>query len=230
MLYLSRFFTFLSSLWLLGSCTSIPSMGSQETPYLIYLFLIISLLASSLILRYRNNFPTLLKHAGIWFVIIIVITLLYQLQFSFSGSHKTLIGAFSPSTPVSNSDHSVTIHRSNDGHFYVTAKINNYPIRFVVDTGATDIVLSIDDAKRLGIYHKDLKFNKPYHTANGMVFGASVKLDKLEVGPIIIYNSRASINKTPLQTSLLGMEFLSQLERYEVSKNTMTFIAPLKAF
>lgn len=225
MLFLPRFVTFLSSLWLLGSCTSVPSMASQETPYLVYLFLIISLLASSLLLRYRNNLSTLFKHAGIWFVIIMVITLLYQLQFTFSGPHKTIIGAFSPSTPLSNSDHSVTIHRSNDGHFYVTAKINNHPIRFVVDTGATDIVISIADAKRLGLYHKDLTFNKPYHTANGMVFGASVTLDKLEVGPIIIYNSRASINQAPLQTSLLGMEFLNQLQRYEVSKNTMTFIA-----
>jgi aspartyl protease family protein len=89
-------------------------------------------------------------------------------------------------------------------------------VRFLVDTGASDIVLSPGDARRAGIEPESLKYDRPYATANGVGYGASVTLDRLEIGAISLSNVRVSVQQAEMGTSLLGMTFLRRLKSYAV--------------
>jgi clan AA aspartic protease (TIGR02281 family) len=102
------------------------------------------------------------------------------------------------------------------GHFVLDAVVDGVPLTFLVDTGASDIVLTLDDARELGFLPQDLEFSQRFRTANGEVRGAPVRLRELRIGQFSLYDLDASVNEAPLAISLLGMGFLEQLAGYEV--------------
>jgi aspartyl protease family protein len=110
----------------------------------------------------------------------------------------------------------VTYARAADGHFYIDATSIGSPIRFLVDTGASGIVLTPADARRMGYEPVDEDFSQYFQTANGTVRGAPVILEELRIGDRFFYNLWASINEAPMSDSLLGMAFLRELESFEV--------------
>ena len=95
-------------------------------------------------------------------------------------------------------------------------------IRFLVDTGASEVVLSPRDAERLGFDLKSLNFNRIYQTANGTVTGAPVRLEEIRIGPIVVSDVRASVNGAEMKRSLLGMSFLGRLGGYRVNGDVLT--------
>lgn len=105
----------------------------------------------------------------------------------------------------------------SDGHYHLTLTLNGTPVEFVVDTGATSVVLSKDDARRAGIDVDNLTFTGFANTANGSVRTAEVWLDEIAVGPIVTRNFPVSVNGGEMGFSLLGMEYLNTFERIEIS-------------
>ena len=107
------------------------------------------------------------------------------------------------------------------GHYVVEAAVNGAPVTFLVDTGASDIVLTMADAGRLGFHPATLRFTQPFATANGEVRGAPVVLREIRVGQFSLFNVPASVNEAPLRVSLLGMSFLQQLNGYGVENGKL---------
>ncbi len=103
-----------------------------------------------------------------------------------------------------------------NGHFMVDAVVDGVEIRFLVDTGATSVVLTADDAERLGYRLDGLEYSERFQTANGEILGAPLVLPDLRIGDLEIEDVRSSVIRAPLSTSLLGMTFLSRLESFEV--------------
>jgi clan AA aspartic protease (TIGR02281 family) len=103
------------------------------------------------------------------------------------------------------------------GHFLLKAVVNGVPINFMVDTGASHVVLTIPDARRIGFTANDLEFTQEFESANGTVRAAPVKLRELRIGQFSVYGLEASVNGGPLPISLLGMSFLQRLSSYEVA-------------
>ena len=103
-----------------------------------------------------------------------------------------------------------------NGHFVIDATVDGVPITFLLDTGASDIVLTLDDARQLGFLPHNLEFSQRFQTANGQVRGAPVRLRELRIGQFSLYDQVASVNEAPLAISLLGMRFLDQLSSYRV--------------
>ncbi len=103
-----------------------------------------------------------------------------------------------------------------NGQFMVDAVVDGIEIRFLVDTGATRVVLTAEDAERLGYRLDELEYSERYQTANGEILGAPVVLPELRIGDLEIEGVRSSVIRTPLSTSLLGMTFLNRLESFEV--------------
>ena len=103
-----------------------------------------------------------------------------------------------------------------NGHFMVDAVVDGVEIRFLVDTGASSVVLTAEDAERLGYRLDGLEYSERYQTANGEIRGAPVILPELRIGDLEIEDVRSSVIRAPLSTSLLGMTFLSRLESFEV--------------
>lgn len=113
---------------------------------------------------------------------------------------------------------SAKIKRNWSGHFVASASIDGQQVDMIVDTGASTVVLRNEDAKRLKLDMKGLKYTVPVHTANGSSFAARVRLREVFVDEVGLVQVEALVAKPgSLHQSLLGMSFLSRLRSYEFS-------------
>lgn len=110
--------------------------------------------------------------------------------------------------------HAITADRR--GHFVTTAHIDGVALELLVDTGASRVILSPRDARRIGIDVGSLTFTSLFSTAGGVVRTAPIILDEIRIGDFAVSPVRAFVIETPSSVSVLGMDFLSRLERYEV--------------
>jgi aspartyl protease family protein len=116
----------------------------------------------------------------------------------------------------------VELRASANGHFLADAEINGRPIEVMVDTGATMVALTYEDAERAGIYLKKSDFTHGVSTANGTARVAPVVLDRVSIGDITVRNVKAAVSERGrLQTTLLGMSFLSRLERFDMRSGVL---------
>ena len=130
---------------------------------------------------------------------------------------KHLVGAESKLAPTAD------IARSQDGSFSVVAQVNGSRISFVIDTGASVVILSQDAAKAARLPLGKLTYSVDVETANGPTRAASVILDWLTVGEITERSVDALVAQPgQLNTSLLGMSFLNRLESWEVHGDRLT--------
>lgn len=107
-------------------------------------------------------------------------------------------------------DGAVEVPRSADGHYYLTLMINGTGVPFMVDTGASGMVLAGTDAEKLGIDPDSLDYRGEANTANGVVRTARVTLPLVELGPFRNENFGAFVTEGALEQSLLGMDYLGQ--------------------
>ncbi len=157
-----------------------------------------------------------LRHAGIWVGIIGVLILGVTYRAELAEVVQRVRMALSFSYPVATNSHELVITQSGDGSFYVMGKVNGQLVRFVVDTGASDTVLSPLDAKRLGIDTSALSYDQPSETANGVGHSALYTADSLAIGNIGFMNMPMVINQAQMSSSLLGMTFLRKLDSFQV--------------
>ena len=156
-----------------------------------------------------------LRHAAIWAGIIAVLALGFADREELAGVPQRRRRAFSTGAPVATAEHELVIPQNDEGGFVVVGLVNGQRVLFVVDTGATDTVLSPADARRLGVPMDELRYIHESETANGTGLSAPYEADRLEIGPIGFNDFRMSINQAPLSSSLLGLSFLDRLESYE---------------
>ncbi|TNE56633.1 MAG: TIGR02281 family clan AA aspartic protease [Alphaproteobacteria bacterium] len=199
---------------------ALNSQGSQIN--LLYTVTLLVLVASSVFAGQRSDASTALKYAIIWAGIFVGIVGLYAFRTEFAILGQRIALEMNPAKGRSNGDGTVTLYRSLGDHFAADGEINGKPVRFLVDTGASDIALPISVAERVGIDTRRLTFNRPYNTANGMTLGASIRLQKVTIGDITLYDVDASVMQKGSIEPLLGMSFLNRLKGYEVNGNKMT--------
>ena len=109
------------------------------------------------------------------------------------------------------------ISRAADGHFWAIGRINGRPLRMLVDTGATAVALSREDAARLGIQVSASSFSEELVTAGGVRPAARIQLDSLNVAGAALTDVEALVVDGPLPAPLLGMSYLGRLSRMEAS-------------
>jgi aspartyl protease family protein len=111
----------------------------------------------------------------------------------------------------------VRVRADRQGHFIVDAAINSRPVTLMADTGASVVVLSFEDAERLGLSPRSLDFTGLAQTANGVSRIAPITLDRVRIDGITLYGIQAAVaERGALSGSLLGMSFLGKLSRFEM--------------
>lgn len=192
--------------------------GSQIQ--LTYATLLVSMIAGSALAHRRLKAGHILRYAFWWILIGASIFTAYSFRDEAESVKDRLLGELMPHR-AQNIDGNVVLRMSDNGHFVVEALVDGTKVTFLVDTGASDVVLSPNDAKRLGFDESSLKFTKIYQTANGIIRGAPVRLGKIAIGTLQIDEVRASVNGAPMSESLLGMSFLERLSGFEVTGNSL---------
>ena len=174
--------------------------------------LIVLAISTRVILQRGRIGPTALQLA-IWVGLGLVLVLGYSFRDEIGAR---LRGELVPSAlrPVENGE--FVIGAADDGHFYVDATVGESPVRFMIDTGASEIVLPAAVAARLGFAPESLNYSHPVSTANGLTWSAPVTLGRLTVGPKTLTDVTAYVNQGELDTPLLGMRFLRSLRAFRV--------------
>jgi aspartyl protease family protein len=175
------------------------------------------LLVSSFIVQSRGKGGEVWRAARLWAIIITVLVL----GIAFWPDIKPrVLGVFDPSGAQAINGR-IVFRKSNDDHFYARLFINGEPVELVVDTGATDLVLTKADAARVGIDLEKINFNQTVQTANGTTRSARVVLDVVELGGKRFTGVSASVNEGELDVSLLGMRFLNRFGSIKMTSEQM---------
>jgi len=113
---------------------------------------------------------------------------------------------------------SVEVARARDGDFNVRVEVNGSRIPMLVDTGASSVVLTPEDAVAVGLPLEFLRYDIPIDTANGRGRAAAIVLDRIAIAGSIEERDVPALVASPgtLRHSLLGMSFLSRLASFEI--------------
>ena len=113
------------------------------------------------------------------------------------------------------------VAKAADGHYWAQGEVNGKAVRFLVDTGATAVALTAEDASRLGLDPSNLRYGYQVMTASGQVRAAEVKLASLSVAGAEVDDVDALVIEKGLPSSLLGMTYLGRLSRFEATRTAL---------
>lgn len=177
-------------------------MDAETLARIGYLAIILVALGGWVLVEFRQRLGQALRMAMAWGLIFVGVMAGYGLWSDISRDAM-------PRQMLTDAGE-IEVPRAPDGHYYLQLAINGTPLTLMVDTGASGLVLSLDDAARLGIEAGSLRFLGEAMTANGVVRTAQVTLPVIELGPFRTENFRAYVNEGAMDGSLLGMDYLDQ--------------------
>ncbi|KAF0674935.1 aspartyl protease family protein [Profundibacterium mesophilum KAUST100406-0324] len=181
--------------------------------HLAYLALLGGALVFYTVIAGRRRLGEMTRQALLWVMIFVGVIALAGLWPGLRGTllpQQSIVGGV------------VEVPQGPGGHYRLTLGLNGTPVDFIVDTGASDIVLSRDDAERIGFDPDRLSYLGRAETANGSVPLAMVMLDEVRLGEMVDTNVRASVNGSPMNGSLLGMSYLSRFGRIQIENGRLT--------
>lgn len=183
-------------------------MDSFDTARLIYLGLLIVAIGGSYLVSQRKHLGKTLQMGAIWALIILGTV-------AGVGLWEDVRQSVAPFQTVTDQGQ-ISVPRQGDGHYHLVLQINGTPIEFVVDTGASEVVLTQEDAARVGLDPAKLDYFGRAMTANGPVQTARVVLDEVRLGPLSDTNLRATVNGGEMFQSLLGMSYLNRFSEIAI--------------
>jgi aspartyl protease family protein len=189
-------------------------MSGDDTATFFYLLLLLVMVGFFGLFSGRIQLSKSLQQAAIWGLIFFGVITAY-------GFKDVFIAQVDGSKAIAISDDTIALRRAGDGHFYADLMINGVNVPFVVDTGASEMVLNERDAKRVGIETDKLNYFGTASTANGIVKTAAVTLGVVILGPVKDFDVRASVNGGELEDSLLGMAYLDRFRELRIQGDTL---------
>jgi aspartyl protease family protein len=174
-----------------------------------------------------GNLGETARNLSIWGIIALGFVAGYQYRYELQDVASRVSLGLVPSRPQSVIDASgakvVAIEKSASGHFEIDAAVNGADISFMIDTGASGIILTRQDAETAGIDPATLSYSVPVSTANGMALAAPARVGEIIVGDIVWRDMPVLISEQGrLDQSLLGMDFLNTLSGFSVERDRLT--------
>ncbi|MBY6090008.1 TIGR02281 family clan AA aspartic protease [Maritimibacter alkaliphilus] len=191
-------------------------MPQTLEPRFYYLVVLLIALLGWMLLHRRGQFRAMLKQMAAWLLIFVAVV-------AGIGLWQDIQSSWTPQQSVLQRGAVIQVPRSRDGHYYMTLSINDTPVNFLVDTGASEMVLTQKDATRIGIRPSDLIYSSTAVTANGQIRIAPVRLDEVALGPSIVDRGfEAWVNDSETRHSLLGMSYLQRFSTIEIRDGALT--------
>ena len=194
------------------------AIGGDEIARILYVTILGGALLGYALVATRGRIGQLARHLLLWALLFIGVTAAYGI---WQDSGHRLMGL------QQERNGAIELARDRGGHFFLSLKITGpqggtpETVRFMVDTGASDLVLSRADAESLGYQIEDLAFLGTARTANGIVRTSRVWLDEVQLGSRSDRRVPALVNEGELHVSLLGMGYLDRFSRIEISRDTL---------
>jgi len=198
---------------------------------LVWLTALGLVVGAGLMFSYRGRAATALRHAATWLLVAVILVAGYSFRTEFTDIAHRVRAQLQPGYALQRitveGANEVVLFRRADGHFSADVTVDGIAVSMLVDTGATTLTLSNEDAARIGLAVDRLAYSVRIQTANGLSEAAPVSLDRVTIGPITVSPVRALVARPGrLNESLLGIGFLSRLESYEVRGDQMILRAP----
>jgi aspartyl protease family protein len=190
---------------------------------------VLVLVSGGVLATWRQDVGVALRYGLIWVGIVAALWVVYTLMIaprvmSIPPGAPLQSASISVSTPVDPTypaGRAAALRKRDDGHFWAEAEINGTHVRLMVDTGASIVALTRQDALRLGLRSEDLVFDMRIATAGGERRGAFVLLEEVVVGRVRVPDVEAVVMDDALQQSLLGMSFLNRLSEWRSTPQAM---------
>ena len=195
-------------------------LTADDIAQMLYLGILATVLASYLLVSMRGRLNQVLRYSILWALLITGVAAAYGLWDN---------ARYSMATVQTADGEGIVLRRNVDGQFYLTLELigpngRPSPVRFIVDTGATDMVLTLNDATKLGFGPAQLRFTGTARTANGVTRTAQVWLEAAALGDHRAQNVRALVNQGELHASLLGMRYLERFSRIEIMQDRLRIV------
>ncbi len=200
-------------------------MSNDDFGHFIYLLPIAIMIGAGAVAS-RGQLRRNLTYLAVWTAVALGCVAVYVYQDEAKHVGRRVLAELMPGHSVVltglNGENEVVIRRTQGGHFAVNAHVDGQRVGMLIDTGASQVTLTYEDAKRIGLKPETLNFSMPVTTANGTGQAAPVTIPELSIGPIVRKNVSAAIaQEGRLDTSLLGMNFLSSLSAVRIQPDEM---------
>lgn len=189
-------------------------MENPDFARLVYLGTIAVVLIGWFVAQARASLNKTLQQASIWGLIFLGVI-------AAVGLWQDISQTLRPRQIALASGQVIEVPRHRDGHYYLRLRVNDAPVEFVVDTGATNMVLTQKDARAAGLDPATLNYFGRANTANGQVQTAPVVLKSVRLGEITDHDVPATVNRAPMGQSLLGMGYLERWGQIEITQGTL---------
>jgi aspartyl protease family protein len=189
-------------------------MSSFDLGNLIYLVLLLAMVLTWFVAQNRQSLGKIAQQALAWGLIFIGVI-------AAIGIWDDIRNTLRPTQSVITGTGQIEVPRARDGHYYLTLQVNGEPVNFLVDTGASEMVLTPEDARRAGVTIEDLIYTGRAMTANGEVRTARITLDTVRLGEVRDQNVTAWVNEGEMDMSLLGMSYLRRWSRIEIDDRAL---------
>lgn len=198
-----------------GSGTVGP-LSTRDFSSLAYKFGILAFVAGTVVTVFRQRLAQAMIASLLWVAVGLILVVGYSYRFELHEVADRVLAELVPGHVISQG-RTVAVARTDGGDFAVNAEINGARVAMVLDTGASSVVLTRDDAKAAGLPIEVLDYTVNIDTANGRTRAAPVTLDRVAVGSLVERSVDALVAQPgQLKTSLLGMSFLNRLQSWEV--------------
>jgi aspartyl protease family protein len=227
--WLALFILALAAILLVGNDSGmIAGLDATTFGYMASLVALLVYVAGSLMTRYAGGASAMIRDAVTWLALGLGLVTLFAYKDQLTPIAARVVGELLPGTAMTVETSAgglteVKIRRRLDGHFTASMEVNGETITMIVDTGASSIVLTPEDARKAGFDPDKLTYRVPVLTANGRTVAARVYLNEVAIGPLDRTKVEALVAQPgALTQSLLGMSFLSRLRSYEFSGDFLT--------
>lgn len=196
---------------------TVGPLSTDEFSALAYKIGLLVFVAGMALTLFRERFTRAITAMLVWFVVGLLLLVGYSYRFELHAVSERVFAELVPGHVISQG-RTVAVARTSGGDFAINALINGAHVAMVLDTGASSVVLTRDDAKAAGLPIEVLDYTVNIDTANGRTRAAPVTLDSVAVGSLVEHSVDALVAQPgQLKTSLLGMSFLDRLQSWEVS-------------